>query len=60
MNANFESKTPINESVLSAQSEDITKAIEVLEESKDDLKDDWMKENFDQTIRALKEKRSMK
>lgn len=46
-------------SVMDAQKDRLNEAIEVLEESKEDLKSDWMKENFDVTIEALKEKRAM-
>lgn len=59
MTTNFDTTVNMNDSMFSAQSEDLDKTIEVLEESKDDLKSDWMKENFEQTIRALEEKRAM-
>jgi len=59
MSTHFDSNTLVNESILSAQSEDLDKTIEVLEELKDDLQDDAVKECFDVTIMALKEKRVM-
>lgn len=46
-------------SMFDAQKERLDEAIEVLEESKEDLKSEWMQENFDVTIEALKEKRAM-
>lgn len=46
--------------MLDAQRDDLDKTIEVLEESKDDLKEkEWVDECFDVVIEAMKEKRAM-
>lgn len=48
-----------NPSALASQDDKIQTAIEVLEESQEDLKDEWAKEEFDFVAQALKEKRRM-
>jgi len=47
-------------SALDAQQEDLQTAIDVIEASKEDLKDkEWVKECFDVVAEALKEKEAM-
>jgi hypothetical protein len=57
---NAEPETVNLDRVLNQQRNDLDKAIEVIEEHKEDLKEDWTKECFDVTVQALKERRAIR